>query len=619
MLELLERRDAPAVYRVTGTSDGTGIFQGGAGTADNPFRWTTLRGALEDVNTNHAAEANTIRLTAKQTYQLTLDQLTANLAPGGRLDLRAVGKGRATLQAIQPEEGDPFRVLEIGEETTAVLRSLVLRGGSVDTDGSPFDGGGGILNRGSLSLVKSVVTGNEAFDSESKFAQGGGIANFGALTLNRSVVSGNVVRGLGGEEVEPLEGGIGGGIASAGSLSLVNRSIVAGNSVTSKFAAGGGIGLSPVEGPETSGVSLSLSRSTVSGNSALSVATDEEFSKFSSAAMGGGIFDPGDAAINIRNSTVAGNLARGGDVLESQGESDVAGIAIGGGLSSGFFFGPGSSSTLHIVGSTFSGNRAQGGSSSEFTLGGSALGGGLAVLDPDSLLMINSTISGNVAQAGTGEFDEQCCGFAAAAGGGLFFAGIDQRGDEIQAQQAPVLEGAHLVNVTVTRNLALADTENPEGPGADGGGIAVEEGAMTLWNTVVAQNFVDAARDESREGADVSGEFISTGVLSGHNLIGNADGSIGFGAPGSGDKIGTAASVRNARLAPLANNGGPTQTHALLDSSPALNAGDDAVLGEPFGLTTDQRGRPRKGGRHVDIGAFEVQVGGGLTNRRWNR
>jgi hypothetical protein len=57
-------------------------------------------------------------------------------------------------------------------------------------------------------------------------------------------------------------------------------------------------------------------------------------------------------------------------------------------------------------------------------------------------------------------------------------------------------------------------------------------------------------------------------------------------------------------LAPLANNGGPTQTHALKKGSPALNQGSN-ITGEPF----DQRGPSfkRKVGAAVDIGAFERQ------------
>jgi hypothetical protein len=59
-------------------------------------------------------------------------------------------------------------------------------------------------------------------------------------------------------------------------------------------------------------------------------------------------------------------------------------------------------------------------------------------------------------------------------------------------------------------------------------------------------------------------------------------------------------------LEPLADNGGPTLTHALLHNSPAIDMGDNL-----FSLSTDQRGPgfPRKFGFAADIGAFEYQGG----------
>ncbi len=62
-------------------------------------------------------------------------------------------------------------------------------------------------------------------------------------------------------------------------------------------------------------------------------------------------------------------------------------------------------------------------------------------------------------------------------------------------------------------------------------------------------------------------------------------------------------SFADALLAPIADNGGLTQTMALLNGSPAIDTG--TPTGAP---TTDQRGLPRFG--VVDIGAFEVQGGG---------
>ena len=56
------------------------------------------------------------------------------------------------------------------------------------------------------------------------------------------------------------------------------------------------------------------------------------------------------------------------------------------------------------------------------------------------------------------------------------------------------------------------------------------------------------------------------------------------------------------KLGALANNGGPTLTHALLAGSPAINKGNS------FGVTTDQRSVARPQGAAPDIGAFEVDT-----------
>lgn len=60
--------------------------------------------------------------------------------------------------------------------------------------------------------------------------------------------------------------------------------------------------------------------------------------------------------------------------------------------------------------------------------------------------------------------------------------------------------------------------------------------------------------------------------------------------------------IANPQLFPLGNNGGSTQTLALLPGSPAMNAGNNATC-----PTTDQRGVARPQGGVCDIGAFEAQ------------
>ena len=123
---------------------------------------------------------------------------------------------------------------------------------------------------------------------------------------------------------------------------------------------------------------------------------------------------------------------------------------------------------------------------------------------------------------------------------------------------------------------------------------------VTLNNTIVAG---DCATSDN----DIYGYLQST---SEYNLIG--DGS-GVSPPiASSNLIGTTAHPLNPLLGPLANNGGPTQTMALLPGSPAIDAGSNALAVDASSnpLTTDQRGAgcPRVVNGTVDIGAFEFSL-----------
>ncbi len=132
-----------------------------------------------------------------------------------------------------------------------------------------------------------------------------------------------------------------------------------------------------------------------------------------------------------------------------------------------------------------------------------------------------------------------------------------------------------------------------------GGGIFNDIGStVNLRNTIVAEN------DATTSAPDVSGAYAAPMF----NLIGKADGSTGFVNNTNGNKVGTIAMPRDPLLAPIANNGGATQTYALLSGSPAVNAGSNALA---TGLTTDQRGAgfPRIINTIVDIGSFESAFG----------
>ena len=117
--------------------------------------------------------------------------------------------------------------------------------------------------------------------------------------------------------------------------------------------------------------------------------------------------------------------------------------------------------------------------------------------------------------------------------------------------------------------------------------------AAVVHNTIIAGNLADGS------GPDCIGALAS----SGYNLIEDtSDCTI------TGDLAGNIVGA-DPRLGPLQNNGGATDTHALLAGSPAIDAGDPNGCTDATGalLTTDQRGAPRSSGSdpRCDIGAFE--------------
>ena len=148
--------------------------------------------------------------------------------------------------------------------------------------------------------------------------------------------------------------------------------------------------------------------------------------------------------------------------------------------------------------------------------------------------------------------------------------------------------------MTVTNNTALSGT---------GGGIV-----NNPPETVLARNSILAGNHASAAGPDcLAFGADNTLVSGGHNLIGTASECMV-----TGDATGNLTGV-DARLGVLAENGGSTRTHALLEAddglpaSPALDAGDPAPPGSGGSAcaATDQRGVLRPIEAACDIGAFE--------------
>jgi hypothetical protein len=233
----------------------------------------------------------------------------------------------------------------------------------------------------------------------------------------------------------------------------------------------------------------------------------------------------------------------------------------------GFGGGIFSAGTFTIIGGAITGN------STGFNgPGGGGVGGGID--NSGTLTMTNTTVSGNSTSADGG------------TGAGLWNAGATT-----------------LTNCTIVFNFSSLTY----------GGAGIHQfnssSVVNISNTIVAGNGLSGSPNEH----DVDSDFPYNSL--GNNLIGNGDGSSGF--THSGDQVGSAASPLNALLGPLANNGGPTQTHALLAGSPALDAGNNAFVtnppftGPPF---TDQRvsfSRIADGDGNgtviIDIGAYERQ------------
>ena len=165
------------------------------------------------------------------------------------------------------------------------------------------------------------------------------------------------------------------------------------------------------------------------------------------------------------------------------------------------------------------------------------------------------------------------------------------------------------LGTTVSNSTLSGNTADPDGVGNDtrGGGLYVVD-ASTIENSTITGNsaeegagFYDASGNSTIVGTIIAGNpggpqcddpSIAT-VIEHHNLA--SDMSCQFDA--QGDRQGV-----DPLLGPLADNGGPTNTHALAGGSPAIDG-----VGAAFCPTTDQRLLARAPGA-CDIGAFDTSA-----------
>ncbi len=504
--------------------------------------------------------------------------------------------GNLTGSAIAISEGD------------VLLKNLVIVGGLADQ-------GGGIYKNAAdtLTLVRTRVSGNTARNGGGVYHQGG------ELVLEDSQVTMNTAT------IPPED--VGGGVnnaAGAGVYAYVSNvdlnggSSISGNTLTSDapmlllrgagmYAEGGAlvsirsgaeiadntIEITGLDGSAGQGGGLALSKVTaiaiegarISGNQILATGDDglelqggglwmlETEASIAGSELEGNRVEISDALLGIRNARGGGIFAGGGSVFASRltvTESSITGNvasspgeASGGGVFS-WTNEDGDELTVFLIRSTLEGNRAK---AETYARGGGVF---VSTNAADSQVMFNarnSTLSGNHAEATQ-------VGLSNADGGGLY---AEQLGDAATA----TLE---LSNITIASNTA----------NTRGGGLALNSSAgltVQMRNSLLADN-------AAGEGSDCDGPLVSDG----HNLLGEIAG-CSLNAKTT-DILGAAP-----QLGPLSDNDGPTRTHALMQSSPAVDAGSLTDCSDENGapLETDQRNLPREAGEFCDIGAYERQ------------
>ncbi len=348
------------------------------------------------------------------------------------------------------------------------------------------------------------------------------------------------------------ERGSGGAIFNSGNLIIINVALI--ENIADFWGEGGGI---YNEG------NLTINSSTINNNSA-----GIPWPRGRTTGAGGGIFNTGN--LTITESTISENSSHysgyGGGILNTGNLTIINSTTsenksvYGAGIAN-VTYGPQTTVpalTLTIISSTITKNRASN-------------GGGIANYDEGKLTIIGSTISEN------------------------YGSGIDGNGS------------VAITNSTISKNES----------GFNGGGIRFggdSSSYLTITNSTISENKVTYG-----SGSGIYHHWLSNGIVNlkniivaNDNLVGNCFGNItsqGYNLGSDGTCNLTEPTDQpntDPKLEPLADNGGPTHTHALAAGSPALYTIPVGENGCGTDITTDQRGEIRPFGAGCEIGAFEV-------------
>ncbi len=318
-------------------------------------------------------------------------------------------------------------------------------------------------------------------------------------------------------------------------------------------------------------------------------------------------------SVDVPAGTYTLDLIGAGENAAATGDLDITDDAVlqGAGPGATFIDGNASDRVLHIfsdIAAEISGITIRNG-----FLSGSESGGGISSATGTTLGLTNCTVSGNTA-AGTGggilAYDLTIThstvsgNTAGSTGGGILAYGLATiTSSTVSGNTAGVVGGIYAATITLTNSTVSGNTA------VHAGGLRII-GESTLINATVTGNVADGGLGGGIYHSPLPGFYpaITNSIVAensptnctlnldslGHNL--DDDGTCGLTEPSD------LSNVSDAGLGPLQDNGGPTQTHALLAGSPAIDAGDDSVC-----PATDQRGVPRPRGPACDIGAYESE------------
>ncbi len=344
-----------------------------------------------------------------------------------------------------------------------------------------------------------------------------------------------------------------------------------------------------VSGVTGLGAAINMSDTAMTSGTTLTL-TNVSFSN-NHAMYGGAIYEP-RGTLTIDHCNFSGNAATnaGGAILEERNGSLL--VVTDSLFSANSAGGNGGAlalvSNATISGSTFTGNLAANGGAIEKVV--------LGDLQLSDSVFENNAATGQPASQGGAIYLFQNGGTATLTNVTISGNSTIGNGGAI----ASAVGALNLNNTTITDNTADSDNDGV----GEGGGIFKAANTIQVQNSILAGNFDTPGNGGSGTiKPDCSGAFSSTG----YNLIGRNDGCTGFTNGVNGDKVGSALSPINPLLGALANNGGSTQTHALLAGSPAINAANPLPPGSGgFACAaTDQRGTARPQGTACDMGAFE--------------